>query len=55
MDFAYIWHDDGYWCKVQLNNFPIPVGHLGVKVTDLETKPDFFLILSYLEIYKKIA
>ena len=35
-DLIYLWYDDTYWSKILCSTIPTTLGHVKVKVTDLE-------------------
>ena len=35
-DFIHLWYDDTYWSKILSSTIPITLGHVKVKVIDLE-------------------
>ena len=35
-DLIHLWYDDTYWSKILLSTIPTTLGHVKVKVTDLE-------------------
>ena len=35
-DLIYLWYDDPYWSTILCSTIPITLGHVKVKVTDLE-------------------
>ena len=35
-DFIHLWYDDTYWSKILRSTIPTTLGHVKVKVTDLE-------------------
>ena len=37
-DLIHLWCDDTYWSKILRNTIPTTLGHVKVKVTDLEFK-----------------
>ena len=37
-DLIHLWYDDTYWSKFLRNTIPTTLGHVKVKVTDLEFK-----------------
>ena len=37
-DLIHLWYDDTYWSKILRNTIPTTLGHVKVKVTDLEFK-----------------
>ena len=37
-DLIHLWYDDTYWSKILRNTIPTTLGHVKVKITDLEFK-----------------
>ena len=37
-DLIHLWYDDTYWCKILRSTIPTTLGHVKVRVTDLEFK-----------------